>query len=98
MAAPHQKAAEPKSAELIAPGAASALEWEVIRDLLADARLYWLATVGGSASAVPPRRSHHGSHRPLGHPGPQNSRGSMTLNPVIEQVRRGAPRNVSTGR
>jgi Pyridoxamine 5'-phosphate oxidase len=35
----------PKSAELIAADATTALEWETVRDVLADARLYWLATV-----------------------------------------------------
>jgi nitroimidazol reductase NimA-like FMN-containing flavoprotein (pyridoxamine 5'-phosphate oxidase superfamily) len=36
---------EPKSASLIAADASTALPWEVVRDLLKDARLYWLATV-----------------------------------------------------
>src|SRR5260370_12954358 len=36
---------EPKSTELIAPDATTALPWQVVRDLLNDARLYWLATV-----------------------------------------------------
>jgi hypothetical protein len=36
---------EPKSAELIATDATTALAWETVRDLLRDARLYWLATV-----------------------------------------------------
>jgi hypothetical protein len=35
---------EPKSATLIADDATTALDWEVVRDLLAAARLYWLAT------------------------------------------------------
>jgi Pyridoxamine 5'-phosphate oxidase len=35
----------PQSAELIAADATTALEWETVRDVLADARLYWLATV-----------------------------------------------------
>jgi pyridoxine/pyridoxamine 5'-phosphate oxidase len=35
---------EPKSAELIAIDATTALPWETVRDALADVRMYWLAT------------------------------------------------------
>ena len=35
---------EPKSATLIAPDATTELPWQMVRDLLAAARLYWLAT------------------------------------------------------
>ena len=35
---------EPKSAELIAADATTALPWETVRDALADVRMYWLAT------------------------------------------------------
>jgi len=35
---------EPKSATPIVPGATIPLGWEFTRDLLATARLYWLAT------------------------------------------------------
>ncbi len=35
---------EPKSATPIAPDATTELPWEMLRDLLAAARLYWLAT------------------------------------------------------
>ena len=43
---------EPKSAELIATDATAALPWQTVRDLLADTRLYWLA------SAHPTGRPH----------------------------------------
>jgi hypothetical protein len=36
---------EPKSADLIAADPTTALPWEVVRDVLKDTRLYWLATV-----------------------------------------------------
>ena len=36
---------EPKSADLIATDPTTALPWELICDVLADTRLYWLATV-----------------------------------------------------
>jgi hypothetical protein len=36
---------EPKSTNLLEPGATTALAWEAVRALLTDARLYWLATV-----------------------------------------------------
>ncbi len=35
----------PKSADLIAADPTTALPWEVVRDVLKDTRLYWLATV-----------------------------------------------------
>ena len=35
---------EPKSAELIAADAITALPWQTVRDALADARMYWFAT------------------------------------------------------
>ena len=35
---------EPKSAELIAADATTALPWQTVRDALADVRMYWLAT------------------------------------------------------
>ena len=35
---------DPKSAELIAADATTALPWETVRDALADVRMYWLAT------------------------------------------------------
>ncbi len=37
--------AEPKSADLIALEPTTVLPWELVRDALADTRLYWLATV-----------------------------------------------------
>jgi hypothetical protein len=37
--------AEPKSADLIATEPTTALPWDLVRAVLADARLYWLATV-----------------------------------------------------
>ena len=37
--------AVPKSADLIAADPTIALPWEVVRDVLKDTRLYWLATV-----------------------------------------------------
>jgi hypothetical protein len=37
--------AEPKSADLIASEPTTALPWELVRAGLADARMYWLATV-----------------------------------------------------
>ena len=36
---------EPKSADLIAADPTTALPWGVLRDVLSDTRLYWLATV-----------------------------------------------------
>jgi len=36
---------EPKSADLIAADPTTALPWEVVRDVLKDTRLYWLATM-----------------------------------------------------
>ncbi len=37
--------AEPKSAALIAAEPTTVLPWELVRDVLADTRMYWLATV-----------------------------------------------------
>jgi hypothetical protein len=37
--------AEPKSADLIATEPTTALPWELVRDILAATRMYWLATV-----------------------------------------------------
>ena len=37
--------AEPKSADLIAADPTTVLPWELARAVLADTRLYWLATV-----------------------------------------------------
>jgi hypothetical protein len=36
---------DPKPAELIAADATTAFPWKTVRDLLANARSYWLATV-----------------------------------------------------
>ena len=36
---------EPKSADLIAAEPTMILPWELVRDVLRDTRLYWLATV-----------------------------------------------------
>ena len=36
---------EPKSADLIATDPTTVLPWELVRDVLKDTRLYWLATV-----------------------------------------------------
>jgi nitroimidazol reductase NimA-like FMN-containing flavoprotein (pyridoxamine 5'-phosphate oxidase superfamily) len=36
---------EPKSADLIAADPTTVLPWELVRDVLNDTRLYWLATV-----------------------------------------------------
>ncbi len=36
---------EPKSADLIAADPTTVLPWELVRDVLKDTRLYWLATV-----------------------------------------------------
>ncbi len=38
-------ASEPKSAALIAAEPTTVLPWELVRDALADTRIYWLATV-----------------------------------------------------
>jgi hypothetical protein len=40
---------EPKSAELIATDATAALPWQTVRDLLADTRLYRLASAHPTA-------------------------------------------------
>ena len=37
--------AGPKSADLIAAEPATALPWELVRDVLADTRMYWLASM-----------------------------------------------------
>jgi nitroimidazol reductase NimA-like FMN-containing flavoprotein (pyridoxamine 5'-phosphate oxidase superfamily) len=36
---------EPKSVDLIASDATTVLPWELVREVLADARLYWIASV-----------------------------------------------------
>ena len=41
---------EPKSADLIAADPATVLPWELVRDVLKDTRLYWLATVHPTAA------------------------------------------------
>jgi hypothetical protein len=59
---------EPKSADLIAADPTTALPWEVVRDVLRDTRLYWLATVHPRRPPPrPPGAGRLGRRRPLQH-------------------------------
>ena len=59
---------EPKSADLIATDPTTVLPWELARAVLADTRLYWLATVHPDRPAArAPSAGRLGQRCPLQH-------------------------------